>query len=240
MAIEAVARRFSATFDESTDSPGACLMLSGKRIGVDVVTLQVGGIGRRNAVTPRLRFDRVVIGLMERLRSALREAVPDGVTVLLAITAPIRLPSKTAAALEGRIQTLLGRGMRGRDAKDTVHGNRIRIRVLRGESGQAPRLIGFVHNSDVDPVLFLDATRELVAAVGGREAHAAEGNQWLVIVSAGDISGLAAYRYICSQLRAARDYQKVVMVFGGGRVEEVQSTQAKSMRRQKHAPPIRA
>jgi hypothetical protein len=30
--------------------------------------------------------------------------VPDGMTVLLTITAPIRLPSKTAASLEDKIQ----------------------------------------------------------------------------------------------------------------------------------------
>lgn len=83
-------------------------------------------------------------------------------TVLLTITAPIRLPSKTAAVLEGKIQTLFGRGSPGRDEKDTIHGNHVQIRLLRDESIRAPKMIGFVHNPDTDPLLLLNMTRELL------------------------------------------------------------------------------
>jgi hypothetical protein len=114
-----------------------------------------------------LRFDKVATRLIERLQATLGETVPDGLTVLLTITAPIRLPSKTAAALEDKIQTLLGRGSRGRDEKDTIHGNRVQIRLLRDQSERAPKMIGFVHHSDSDPLLLLNMTRELLELISG-------------------------------------------------------------------------
>ena len=104
--------------------------------------------------------------LLERLRANLDEAVPDGMTVLLTITAPIRVPSKTAATLEDKIETLLRRGSPARDVKDTIHGNRVWIRLLRHDSARAPRMIGFVHNSDSDPLLILDTAGELLALIG--------------------------------------------------------------------------
>ena len=220
-AIEAVARRFSAPWEKGSDPPDAYLMVAGKRVAVDITTLKRQGTGQGDAAKPRLRFDRVATRLMERLHATLVETVPDGMTVLLTITAPIRLPAKTAASLEVKIQSLVGRRSPGRDEKGTIHGNRVRIRLLRGESERAPKMIGFVHNSDSDSLLLLDMTRELlelVSAEAGKRAPKLPGDRWLVLMSAGRTSCLDAYRYIYSQLCMATDFKKVLMVFGDGRV----------------------
>ena len=221
-AIEAVARRFSATWEKGDDPPDAYIMVAGKRVAVDITTLKRRGTGQGKAAKPRLRFDKVATRLIELLQAALGETVPDGITVVLTITAPIRLPSKTAASLEDKIQALLGRGSPGRDEKDTIHGNRVQIRLLREGSERAPKkMIGFVHNSDLDPLLLLNMTRELfelISAVAGRQAPRLACDRWLVVISAVGISCLEAYRYIYSQLRMATDLKKILMVFGDGRV----------------------
>ena len=83
-------------------------------------------------------------------------------------------------------------------------------------------MIGFVHNSDTDPLLLLNMTRELlelISAEAGRRTMGPAGDRWLVVISAGEISCLEAYRYIYSQLRMASDFKKILMVFGNGRVE---------------------
>jgi hypothetical protein len=218
-AIEAVARRFSATWEQSSDSSDAYLMVAGKRVAIDITTLKRRGAGQTGK--PRLRFDKVATRLIERLQATVGETVPDGMTVLLTITAPIRLPSKTAASLEDKIQTLLGRGSPGRDEKDTIHGNRVRIRLLRDESGRAPKMLGFVHNSDSDPLLLLNMPHELLESISseaGRGATRLGGDRWLVVISAGGISSLEAYRYIYSQLRMATDFKKILIVFGDGQL----------------------
>ncbi len=220
-AIEAVARRFSVTWAAGSDPPAAYITFDGKRVAVEIATLKRHGAGQGNAAKPRLRFDKVVTRLMERLRATLNETVPDGTTVLLTITAPIRLPSKTAASLEDKIETFIERGSPARDAKDTIHGNRVQIRISRGGSEQAPKLIGFVHNSDSDPRQLFSMTHELLelfsAEAAGRAPRLA-GDRWLVVISAEEVSYLEAYRYIYSQLRMAAEFQKILMVFGAGDV----------------------
>lgn len=218
-ALEAVARRFSATWDEGGDLPGAYLTVAGKRIAVDVATLKAG---QGDAAKIRLRFDKVVIRLMDRLQAGLGEIVPDDTTVLLTVTAPIRLPAKTAAVLEERVRALLGRKSPGRDEEDTIYGNRVRIRLLRGDSERAPKLIGFIHNPDSDSRLLLDMTCEwieLIGAEAGRRTAKPTSERWLVMTSSGGAAHLDAYRYIASQLRPAADWTKVFMVLGDGRVE---------------------
>lgn len=221
-AVEAVAKRFSAKWEKGSDPSNAYITVAGKRVAVDITTLKRRGSGQGDAAKPRLRFDKVATRLIERLQATLGETVPDGMTVLVTITAPIRLPSKTAAVLEDKIQAPFGRGSPGRDEKDTIHGNHVQIRRLRDESGRAPKMIGFVHNSDSDPLLLLNMTRELLALIiaeAGRRARRLAGDRWLVVISTEGISCFEAYRYICSQLRTATDYKKILMVFGDGRVE---------------------
>jgi hypothetical protein len=99
--------------------------------------------------------------LIERLQANVAETVPHGTTVLVTITAPIRLPSRTAAALEDKIQTLC-RKSTVRDEKDTICGNHVRIRLLKDKSGRAPKLIGFAHNPDADAILLLNMTCDLL------------------------------------------------------------------------------
>ena len=220
-AVEAVARQFSATWEKGSDPPDAYIMVAGKRVAVDITTLKRRGNSQGKAAKPRLRFDKVATRLIERLQATLGETVPHGTTVLLTITAPIRLPLKTAALLEDKIQTLLRRGSSGRDGKHTIHGNRIRIRVLRNESERVPKMIGFVHNSDSDPLLLLNMTRELlepISAEAGRQTPTLGGDRWLVVISARGISCLEAYCYIYSCLHMTTDFKKILVVFGDGRV----------------------
>ncbi len=220
-AIEAVARRFSATWERGSDSPDAYIKAAGKRAALDISILKRHGPGQGNSAKPHLRFDKVATTVIEHLQATLGQTVPAGMTVVVTITAPIRLPSKTAAALEDKIRTLLGRRSPSRGGRDTIHGNRVRIRLLRDGPERAPNVIGFVHNPDSDPLLLLNMTRELLEVVGGevgRRATRLAGDRWLVLISARGISCLEAYRHIYSQLPMPTDFKRVFMVFGDGRV----------------------
>jgi hypothetical protein len=220
-AIEAVARRFSATWEKGSGHPDAYVTVGGKRVAVDLTTLKWRGSAQANAAKPRLRFDKAVTRLIERLRAALGEAVSDGMTVVLTVTAPIRLPAKTAASLEDKMQALLRRGSPGRDKKDTIHGNRVQIRLVRGTPRRAPAVIGLVHHSDSDPQLLLNMTREWLERIGAEAARRAPrlaDERWLVVMSAGGTSYVEVHRYICSELRLATVYKRVLMVFRDGRV----------------------
>jgi len=113
---------------------------------------------------PRLRFDKVATRVVERLQAALATSVPDGLAVAVTITAPIRLAAKTTAAVEEKVRALVGRGSLGRGWTGEIHGNRVRIGLLRSESERAPKLIGLVHNPDSDPLLLWEMAREQLGA----------------------------------------------------------------------------
>lgn len=69
-------------------------------------------------------------------------------TVIFTVTAPIRLASKTAVALEGAIRALLTSRAKQPEIARTINGNRIRVRIVRAGATSQPHVIGFVHNPD--------------------------------------------------------------------------------------------
>jgi hypothetical protein len=220
IAIDAVATQFSATWKAGRDR-GAVITVGGKRVAVEIANLNPRAAGQGHTREPRLRFDKVATRLVERLQATVGPTLSEGTTMLLTITAPIRLAAKTAAALEEKIHARVGRRSLGRDESATVHGNRVRIRFVRTEPGRAPTLIAFVHNADSDPLLLLNMTGGLLDQILGVRGRApkAPGDRWLVLMSGGGRSRLEAYRYIYSQLGVVTGFNKVVIVFGDGWVE---------------------
>jgi hypothetical protein len=224
-AIEAVARHFSATWEKrGDDSPDAYLTIAGKRISIDITAIKPRIAHRGGAIAkPRLRFDRVALAFIGRLQAALRGSVPDGEIVIVTITAPIWLASKTAAAVEDKIRTGLARRPAKLEVKDTIHGNQIRVRVVKGVPRRASKVIGFVHNPDSDPDVLLRLTQSLLrhigAAAGKRAPRKFRGDRWLVLANDDGLSHSETYRHVYSQLSIPTDFKEILMVFAGGRVE---------------------
>jgi hypothetical protein len=157
---------------------------------------------------PRLRFDRVALGLLERLRASLQDDVPSGVTVVLTVTAPIRQDSKTTLAIEERVRELLGKRSGRVDLTDTIHGNEVQIRLMRGGNTSTSRLAGFVHNRDPVPNILFDITRALLERV--RQSFAA--GSWLVLAIEDEPLWMKTYAHVCAQLFAKTDLQRVILV----------------------------
>jgi hypothetical protein len=218
-AIEAVASHFAARWEVGEEPGQTNLIVGGNRVAVDVVSPRLRLAGQ-NPAKPALRFDRVALRLIHQLRVGLRDVVPDGEAVIFGVTAPIRLPAKTAAALEDKIRTeLINRSGRS-ELRDTIHGNDVRVRITSGKPGEGAAVVGFVHNPGYDPELLFDATQSLVECIGGsriREKRA--GDRWLVITGESALSATAIYRQAFSQLSAAIAFDKIVMVLANGRVE---------------------
>jgi len=110
-----------------------------------------------------LRFDKVALRFTERLQSALEAAVPAGKTLIVMVTAPIRLPAKTAAALTQKISDFLAQSPKRREFRDTINGNEVRIRLVAGVVRGQSRVMTFVHNPDADSDALLNTTQSLLA-----------------------------------------------------------------------------
>jgi hypothetical protein len=126
---------------------------------IDADTVEREIVARLRAAKLRLRFDKVALRLVGRLKAALAGAVPEGQTVIFTISAPIRLPGKTAEVLETMIRSDPPDAQR----REIVHDNEVRTRRLRGVPERMPKVLGFVHNveSDAGAILALVEARLL-------------------------------------------------------------------------------
>jgi hypothetical protein len=215
-AIQAVARHFSASVPAGRDPADTGLILAGKRIALAVTCIDSRAAARAKITKPRLRFDRVALRLVDDLRTALGGSVPHGQTVLVTVTAPIRLPARTATAIEEKIRKLVATRAAPARLTDTIHGNGIQVHLLKGGTGRTARLIGFVHNPDSDPSILIDVARALLAHIGSGERIA--GPRWLIVASQNGPAPIEACRHVCSQLGIGSVFERTLAVVAGGGV----------------------
>ncbi len=225
-AIEAAAERYSMTVEGGqADSPAAYLTIDGKRIAVTVAAIKLGVDHGGKFTKPRLRFDRVALRLVRELQAALSGSVPDGEAVVVTITAPIRLPAKTAASLAGWIRDCLAGQPRRTELKDTIYGNQIRVRLVTGVSGSTSKVIGFVHNPDSGPNVLLGLTQSMLQSVGAAADRPPPedftGDRWLVVVHEQGFAHVETYRQVYAQLGISTDFKRSLLVLAGGRVEDL-------------------
>jgi len=107
-----------------------------------------------------LRFDKVVVELLGNVRAYVERTIQKEETVIMTITAPIKLAAKTGHELERRIKDFSDSGNRGRDRRMTIFQNEIRLRIVRSSSKQSAKFVGLVHNPGTDSKLLLDLTAQ--------------------------------------------------------------------------------
>jgi hypothetical protein len=221
-AAAAVARHFSATLRHRRGSRHATLMIAGNTVALHVLTFEPKNTANAQAAQPRLRLDRVALGLVHRLRSQLQDAVPEGCTVLFTITAPIRRAAKSAVGIEVLIRARVRGGPSGRSV-GTIHGNSVQVVRLKGSCAEGARLVGLVHNPDADPAVFVELTRALLsaAAAARRSGARAPRKRWLAIESRARRVPIETYRNICQQLRLALAFEQILAIVSPARVEKL-------------------
>jgi hypothetical protein len=97
-----------------------------------------------------LRFDRVAVRVLDQLRTYADACAPESVAVILTLTAPIRMPKQVVSALQRELSTLVEDG--GHTARNiALSGSQARLRLVEGLPKAAPKLLGFVHDPEVDP-----------------------------------------------------------------------------------------
>jgi len=99
----------------------------------------------------RLRFDKVALRLVNGLKASVAQIVPEDRSIIFTVTAPIRHPAKTSAALQDLLSDLPAGELRR-----IIHGNKVRARQVTTDSNGMPKVIGFVHNPESDAGLILD------------------------------------------------------------------------------------
>jgi len=116
----------------------------------------------------RLRFDKVALGLIARLQATLCDHVPGGQTLLVSVSAPIRLPAKTAAEMDERIRRWLAGVVEPSEFRCTINGNEIHVRLVSGAPHRSSNVLVFVHNPEVDTAALFKNAAPSPARTAGR------------------------------------------------------------------------
>jgi hypothetical protein len=126
---------------------------------IDADTIEREIVARLRAAKLRPRFDKVALRFVGGLKAVLAGVVPEGQIVVFTISAPIRLPGKTAVALENMVRS----GPCDAERREIVHDNKVRIRRLGSRPKHMPKVLGFVHSveSDAGAILALAEARLL-------------------------------------------------------------------------------
>ncbi len=130
-----------------------------KRPVIDADTIEREIVARLRIAKLRLRFDKVALRFVGGLKAVLASVVPEGQIVVFTISAPIRLPAKTAVALENIVRS----GPGDAERREIVHDNKLRIRRLGVGPKRMPKVLGFAHSveSDAGAILALAEARLL-------------------------------------------------------------------------------
>jgi hypothetical protein len=89
--------------------------------------------------------------------------MPDGATVVVTMTAPIREPAKTAAKLEEIIKSRYSPHTAQSNWAGRVWGSQVQIRVVKGSGKFVEKLFLLVHNFEEDASALLDAAEKLMS-----------------------------------------------------------------------------
>ena len=171
------------------------------------------------AAPPRLRFDRVVLRVFSDLRAALQDAVPSGVTVVVTLTAPIRLASKTTVAIEANVRKLLEKRSSRASATRTIETNKVRIQIIRGEKTATSSLVGFVHNRDSDPTILFGLTHALLRCAESFNP----GARVLRVEMQDEPRWTRTYAHVCAGVFARSGLQRILLVDTDGKEILVES-----------------
>ena len=101
---------------------------------------------RARAAKLKLRFDKVVRRLTGDLKATLAGVLPEGRSVVITVTAPIKHPAKTAETLGNIVRDGIARC----ELCKTIHGNKVRIRPITQVATNMPKVLAFVHNTESD------------------------------------------------------------------------------------------
>ena len=222
-ALDAVARRFGATWHEEGDGADAYLAVGRRQVAVEVAAIRPRFARRSRIAKPRLRYDRVALRFLRDFRDSAREVLARGDTAILSIRAPILQSRKTADALRDRFRAYRERVAKKAEFETRISGNRINVRIVRGDPAGNAGAVGFVISASVSPKIVLDAAhalRERLLAAEGRHVGAGiDGGRWLVLL--GETPLGETYRDACAQLPKPAGIAKVLLVTEDSRVDVI-------------------
>ena len=199
-----------------------------RRVALDVAVIAERRPGQKHVAKARLREDVVARRVLRDMEAALRDHVPDGKAIILTLGAPIKVPSQLVNSLTSVLLKYLKSGADEIEEKKTILGNRIRFRVLRDGSMWNTKVIAFVFSGDPEPGILANAMHSMLDEISARAntpmPEGFSGERWLILANERWIADPKTYRWAFSRATSPRGFKRILMLFKGGRVEDLRAS----------------
>jgi len=115
--------------------------------------------------------------------------------------------------VEEKVHRLLANRAAPARFRGMVHGNQVRVHIVRGGTRRTSRVIGIVHNPDSEPSVLIELTRRLLACIGSgrRPSSESAGERWLIVADEKGLLPLETYRNVCSQLGIGTVFERLLL-----------------------------
>jgi hypothetical protein len=223
--INAVARAFSGTWRPGEDPPDAYLAVGPEAIAVEITTLTQHVTDDRGT-RPRLSDDIATAKLANDLNDELQSLIPDGYTIGLILSSPIREPRKTKAALAEIIRShLLDLSSLVPDRKLDVRGNPVTLYADHHGEMQYKKVSAAFMNRGSNPDIQENVAHILEERIAAKSQSCARlrehGPLWLALLNDYWLTDADTYRHALSLMTISHPFQKLLLIGGDGSVEHL-------------------
>ena len=225
--MEALCRRYSATWRPGEDPPDAYLICGQQRIAVEVSSL-VQQVHDGRQFISREGVDRATVNLAQELQAQLGALIPDGFRLLVGLLrTPLREFRKTKRELQSVLRDVVSRGFNALDAPYScsleIRENPIAIYVDYHGNTSLPKVETYSISGGAD--LGENARRILRGRIEDKQkkcqAAFAAGPVWLALFNHYWLADFETYRYALSHLDTSHKFDAIVIISERGEVDPI-------------------
>jgi hypothetical protein len=220
--LDCLVTKYGGSYTKGEDPPDSYLVLDRKKIAVEVTRLVQQVPDERGRMVPRISQDQPPFDLAKSVQDEVGGDLPINCNVLLVLSAPIHQARKTKRELVEVVRSCL-REEREIE-KISLFGNEIEIEINYNAT-MSERVRCIVSNKFSTANIGENAIQILSDRVIEKEKKCdfsiACEEYWLALYNDYWLASLKSYQYAYRQLRLDHSFDKILLIDGYGRVDEL-------------------
>lgn len=215
--------KYGGSWQPGANPPDAILMLGKLAISVEITTLmQPIPDAKKGGTRSRYSDEASALRMIDALKVALKDQVPESRTVILTLRAPIDDVRTTTTQLQAVLAGYLASG-NDVEAVEEICGNEINVRIVAYQGRDDEKIHGVVAHRNSSPDILRNALSTLAdrVAVKAAKCQSLTGPVWLALLNDYWLADAGTYRQALEMHAPAHPFEKILLVMGNGAVTEL-------------------
>ena len=224
--IEALCASYNGTWRVGEDPPDAYMTFQGDEVAVEISILTQHVIDKSGKVVPRLSQDAGVLHMCDKIEEELKNTIPSGVYVLLAISAPLNKIRQTKADLINEIKSLVQKNAPN-EVVIEINKNKIKIQSFLGDRPSGNKVIGVVPNQNSSADIFANVQFILNERINDKVTKCSNIQHrqiWLALFNDYWLAGPDTYKRAMADFSIEHPFDKICLILGNKEVHNLYGT----------------